>query len=352
MMTTATPAALIAFAARVLETIGTPTEAAHRVADGLVGSDACGVRTHGMRVLPRYVDAVERGELDPKGQPTVASDSPTYALVEGRWTFGHVAASAATELVIAKATQLGVAMVGLVQSHHIGRLGEYAEMAARAGVILTVWGGGQGAEQPCAAPFGGRRAVLHTNPIAISVPGEPGHPMLLDIATTGVAGSKVDIARAKGESLEPGLLLDRDGAPTTDPRWYFEGGALLPFGGHKGYGFMLAAELLGRTFLGADDHVRDTGGGPVLRRSGTAFLGVRCDLFVPRPTFEQRAVALFDQIRAVEPQHGFDRVRVPGDLEFEAVNRTASDGITFDATTSAELEQLGYRLGVPFPGTD
>ena len=165
---------------------------------------------------------------------------------------------------------------------HIGRVGEYAEMAVDNGMIALVWASGYGEEQPVAVPFGGRTPVMHTNPISIGVPTGEENPMVMDFATTTIAGSKVRIAKLKGEQVPLGSLVDAEGIPTTDPSGYPTGGGMLPFGGHKGYSFMLADEFLGRVLSGADDYVEGERGGPLMRHQGVTMIVFRADLFAIR----------------------------------------------------------------------
>ena len=212
-------------------------------------------------------------------------------------------------------------MVALVECHHIGRMGEFVELAAANGVALTIYGGGQGVERPAAVPYGGRTAVLHTNPIAIGAPARPDQPFVVDIATTVMSGLKVDGLAARGGTLPPDTIVNAAGEPTTDPRDLKAGGAHLPFGQHKGYGFMLAAEVFGRIVTGADDVADTARGGPWLRHAGYLLSGFAVDAFIDRDRYDERVDDLFGRIRAVEPSPGFTSVMVPGDLE--AAARTA-----------------------------
>ena len=167
----------------------------------------------------------------------------------------------------------------MVRVNHIGRLGEYVELAAAQDVISVLLAGGLGVEVPTAVPYGGSRPVLHTNPIAMGFPAGQETPVILDIATTALSGVKVDMAREKNRPLPPGSIVDRDGNPTTDPAAFFEGGAFLPFGGHKGYGLMLAAEFLGRILTGADAFAAKPWGAKIFSHSGATIVAIRADLF-------------------------------------------------------------------------
>jgi LDH2 family malate/lactate/ureidoglycolate dehydrogenase len=155
-------------------------------------------------------------------------ETAVSALVDGVWTYGQVSARYGTEVAIAKAKESGVAVVGVVRCTHIGRLGTYSSLASSQGVVLMVTIGGLASST---APFGGRAGIFSTNPYSFGFPAGDHADLMVDFATSAIAGGKVMVARAKHEPVPPGSLLDKDGNPTTDPNAYWNGGMLLPFGG-------------------------------------------------------------------------------------------------------------------------
>ncbi len=334
---------------RVLLAAGADDRNASRVADALVSSNLSGVDTHGVFHLPRYVNEIREGMFVPTAWPEILAETPTTALVSGNWTFGHVAAKYAMEVAIAKARGQNVATVSLVKAMHIGRVGEYAEMAVANGMIALVWASGYGAEAPVAVPFGGRTPILHTNPIAIGVPAGEETPMVMDFATTRIAGSKVRTAQLKGEQVPSGCLVDKDGNPTTDPSGYPAGGGMIAFGGHKGYAFMLADEFLGRVLAGADGHQEGELGGSLMGRQGVTMIVLRADLFQPMADFARCSDELKRQVNAVPPAAGFDEVLVPGDLEARAREKRSQEGIPLPAEVWRSLTDLAQGLGVSIP---
>jgi LDH2 family malate/lactate/ureidoglycolate dehydrogenase len=331
---------------KILMKAGADQRNADQVAEILVSSHLCGVDTHGVFHLPRYVAMIEAGELVPTAWPEILSQTPTTALVSGNWTFGHVTAKYAMEVAIAKAEKQNVAVVGIVRSNHIGRLGEYVELAASKGMISMVLAGGFGVEAPTAVPYGGRKRVLHTNPIAMGFPVGSESPMMFDFATTAVSGVKVVQARDNNTPLPPGCIVDKDGNPTTDAAAFFEGGAYLPFGGHKGYALMLAAEFLGRIFTGSDKFVEGRRGGPILRHTGTVFIVFRSDLFRPVAEYSAAAEEMCRRIRAVPPAPGFREVLVPGDPEARSRAIRERDGIAIAQELWRKISDLAKALDV------
>lgn len=330
----------------ILLAAGANNANSERVAEALVASNLCGVETHGVVHLPRYMESIKAGWLLPAANPSVLEDKPTGALVTGNWTFGHVAAKFAMELAIEKARTHNVAVVGLVQSNHIGRLGEYVELAAASGMVGMVWAGGYGAEEPVAVPFGGRETALHTNPLSVGFPTGADAPVMFDFATTAWSGSKARLAHSRNETMPAGSIVDRDGNPTTDPNDLFGGGGHLAFGGHKGYALMVAVELLGRVFTGTDSYADDARGGPIMRRQGVTMIALKADLFQSLDNFRSRTDELADRLRAVPPAPGFDEVLSPGDPEARTRAKREHDGIPVAEDIWQSLVELANTLNV------
>jgi LDH2 family malate/lactate/ureidoglycolate dehydrogenase len=334
--------------ANILLAAGADARNANRVGDALVLSNLSGVDTHGVFHLPAYVSLIKEGLLMPTAWPEIVKETATTALVRGNWTFGHVVAKYATDLAVRKAQEQNVAVVSFMQATHIGRLGEYSEIAASQGMVCQVWASGYGEEQPVAVPYGGRTPALHTDPISMGFPGGAEPPMVLDFATTTIAGSKVRLAQQRGQQVPPNSLVDEEGKPTTDPSVWPAGG-LLPFGGHKGYALMLANELMGRGLSGADGYAEAHRGGPTMRHQGVTIIVFKADLFQPQAEFTRRADELGQRMRAVPPAAGFDEVLVPGDLEERARATRRRDGIPVLDDVWKSLVDLAGELGVSLP---
>lgn len=312
---------------RILLAAGADQRNAERVAEALVSADVCGVGTHGVWHLDRYVAAAQSGEIVATAWPEVLFETPTTALVSGNWTFGHVTAKYAMDVAIAKAEKQSVAVVGAVKLCHIGRLGEYVELAASRGMISQVWGGGFSEEVPCAVPYGGRKRALSTNPVAMAFPYGTGVQMMFDFATTATAAAKIHDARDQNKPVPLGGIVDKDGNPTTDAAAYFDGGAQVSFGGHKGYAFMMAAEFLGMVLTGSSTFAEPNRGGPIFRSCGAAFIVFKSDLFRPMEDYLQQAESICARMKNVPPAPGFAEVLVPGEPEVRARAVRLRDGI-------------------------
>jgi len=296
--------------------------------------------------VPGYVEAIRDESLLPTAKPAVIQENGNCALVSGNWTFGQVAARYATQRAIEMAGSHNMAVVGIVQTHHIGRLGHYPEMAARAGMIAMVWVGGLSEVAPATMPYGGRERLLHTNPISIGFPVGDESPVMFDFATSSISGVKVDNAKRRGESLPPGCIVDKDGRPSTNPGDFFEGGGHVPFGGHKGYALMMAAEYLGRIFTGSAAYVDERRGGQILRHQGATLVVIKADLFQDRQTFQQSAEEMQQRTRAIPPAPGFEEVLVPGDPEARTRVARERDGIPIENEIWKNIVDCAAELGI------
>ena len=345
-MPTKTPQELHSLVTNILLAVGATEANASRVAEALVSSHLAGVDPHGVWHLAGYVHDIRDGYLVPTAVPEIVSETTATALVTGNWTFGFVAAKYAMELAIQKAGKQGVSVVGIVRCGHIGRLGEYSEMAAAEGMVSMVWAGGYSEDQQTTMPYGGLKPILHTNPLSMGFPAGDEVPMILDFATTGVSGSKVVQARDRGEKLPSGNIVDKDGNPTTNPEEFFNGGGHLPFGGHKGYAIMLAVETLGRILTGSDSYAEIHRGGVYNRHQGITIVVVKADVFQPLGDFTTRVDDLERRMRAVPPAPGFKEVLVPGDLESRS-REARRDGIPVPDDVWKVLTDLATEVGVP-----
>ena len=318
---------------------------ANGIAEHLVSANLSGVDTHGVFHVPRYVEAITAGQLVPTVWPEIQRETPTTALVTGNWTFSQVAARYAMEVAIEKAGEHNVAVVSLVRAHHIGRLGYYVEMGAAEGMISMLWAGGYSVVNPSTAPYGGRGRLLHTNPFSMGFPAGDERRMMFDFATTNLSGVKIINAQRRGEQLPPGSIIDKDGNPTTNPNDFFDGGAYLPFGGHKGYALMMAVELLGRIFTGADALVEEGRGG-LMAHQGVTMVVFKADLFQPLDEYASRADELIRRTRAIPPAPGFKEVLAPGDPEARTRADRQRNGIPIADDIWEPIVEVAASLGI------
>jgi uncharacterized oxidoreductase len=326
---------LHAVTAAIFRATGAPDDLAAQVADVLIDNHLAGHDSHGILRIPEYVKNIRAGEIVPTARPRVLEESATSALVSGNWAFGQVTGVFAADLAAEKAKRERVAVLSVVQAGHTGRLAAFTERAARRGVAMFMAIGT--VNKPTTAPYGGSAAVLGTNPISFSIPNPAGAPVTLDFATSAIAAGKIKAAKAKHERLPPDAILDVRGQPSTDPQAFFDGGFLLPFGGHKGYAL---AVILSGPLAGADAYPG------VTSRSGIFIFAVDATVFRPSADYGKALAKTLDRIKAVPPGPGFEEVLLPGEPEARARAQRERDGIPIPDDTWRAVCETGAELGV------
>jgi LDH2 family malate/lactate/ureidoglycolate dehydrogenase len=291
-----------------------PDEAAE-IADHLIEADRMGVESHGLVRVLQYAREFETGMLTPAAPIECRRDGSGRAHLEAHGGIGIPAMRTAVACAAQEARAKGLGLATLTGAGHTGRLGAFAETAARAGCMTIAMGGGDRKRWRMVAPHGGRQALLPTNPYCIGIPGGDRGPVILDCATSMLAGGWIYAARAAGTTLPAGAVIDRHGAPTEDPEAYFAGGAILPKGGVMGYGLALVAELVGEAMLG-----------PVQRGEiNWMILAVDCRRFRAPAAMQAAAEEILAEIRQCPPMPGIGQVEVPGERERDRAAATDPD---------------------------
>jgi ureidoglycolate dehydrogenase (NAD+) len=335
---------LKAFAAGVLRACGMADEDAVDVAEVLVRTDMRGVRTHGIRTLPGYVEQIEGGGMNARANVHAVRDFGSVAVVDGDAGPGQLVAARATQIAIEKAKETGQATVVVRNSNHLGACGHYALVAAEAGLISLVF---SNAPRVMKVP-GSRSAVLGNGPMSYGAPLPAGAPIVFDAAMSQVAGTKIIMARERGQKIPEGWLVAPDGAPTTDPEDFFRGGALVPLGAHKGYSLTLLGELLAGVLSGAAmassigawrfDKAKPT-------NTGHAILALNIEAFMPWDEYADRISSLCDEIKSAPKESPDARIMVPGEIERDNEEAAERDGIYFDSVVWDALHRLAERFG-------
>jgi LDH2 family malate/lactate/ureidoglycolate dehydrogenase len=310
------------------------------VAQSLVDSDLRGYDTQGVWRLPDYADSIARGVVDPAAVPEEEpSERTSLIVVDGHDGFGQVAADLAVRRLTEVAARSGIGIAALRRSHHVGRLGAWVELLAEQGLF------GQALSQSnalVAAPGTGTR-LFGSNPMAWGMPARSGPPVVIDFATSVTSYGRVAAASARGERLDGGAVVNADGAVSTDPDALMRGGALLPFGGHKGYGLSILTDLLGGAV---------SGDGPA---SGPAYAGRHgVVLLAVDPLLWGGAGRLLDDVDelrvrlAATPHPTGPAPRLPGERAADELARRRADGIPFEKPWLRRLDGLAGHLGVPW----
>jgi len=322
----------------IIEAAGTPPEAAQAVCESLVEANLRGHDSHGVIRLPQYIDLVRHESVHPQVAPQVVAQQQATARVDGGFGWGQPAARLATQTAVALAVDYGIGAVTIVNCNHIGRVGEYVETIAQAGMIgIALCNAG-----PAVAPYGGYQRVMGTNPFAWAAPGGPDQPpLVLDFATSGVAEGKLRVARSKGAPIPDGLVVDSAGRPSRDPADFYAGGALQTFGLHKGSGMSVMIELLARGLCGVDP----TQSHPI-GQNGPLILALNIPFLAPEAQFLGAAERLRAQITGSSPITGFGEVMLPGDPELRARRHRLEEGIPIPQPTWDDIVTLAAEWNV------
>ncbi len=343
------------FVRGIVRAMGADDEVSREVAGHLVRANLVGHDSHGVLRVPQYIRDAENGQLAPAARPTMLRELPGTALLDARRSFGHFSTLVALEWAMAHAREQGIAAVAVRHSHHIGRLGEYAERAGQRGQVALLTVGMAGPGMGLMIPHGGRRRFLGANPWAIGVPAQQQPPMVFDASTSAVAEGKVRLARAKGVSLPPGCIIDRDGTPSTNPDDFYNGGALLSFGGevggHKAYGLAMASALIGGLAMIGDDDPSfmgaDAGGHG--RIGGVFLVVIDPAAFGPLEDYAAQTGETLTAAKQEPPASGHAEVLLPGEPEVRTRQQRERDGIPLPEATWRDLGVASARYGVPLP---
>jgi uncharacterized oxidoreductase len=331
------------FISAVFARAGSSAREAGLIANQLVDADLAGHASHGVGSIPVYVRNVRSGELPLNQSLSVVLDAGPLLVCDGNGGAGQVMGHDALARGVARAHDEGACILALRNSHHLGRIGHWAEQCAAAGLVSIHFVNVISA--PSVAPFGGTGARIGTNPFAVGIPRSGQRPILVDFATSKLAVGKVRVALNEGKALPPGVLLTPDGEPTTDPAQLFGSprGVLLPFGEHKGWGLGLACEMLGAALTGGR-----TQSGPKTR---DAVINSMLSIIISpdRLGTEDSYFAEVARFTAWAQSDANGGVLLPGDIEAETRQRRIAEGIPIDGKSWADITSAAAEVGVPPP---
>ena len=339
--------ALQQLATAIVQHGGSDAAEAALVSDHLVRANLAGHDSHGVGMIPAYVDRLQADLLKPNTSAKLIKDDGAIMVFDGQRGYGQRVAREAMAAALERCQQTGVVLLALRQAHHIGRVGTYGEQSIEAGMVSLHFVNITD-HDPLVAAFGGSEARFVTNPICIAMPGtERTEPILLDMATSRIAAGKVRVAMNKEVPVADGMLIDADGQMTNDPNVMFSEpkGALLPFGEHKGYGLALFCELLAGAL----------GGGGTIQPNNPRYHGIINNMLAividPKRLVEQDWLnseidALIDYVKASRPADPDTPVLVAGDPERIAKVQREHEGISVDPNTWEQLLVAGEKVGL------
>jgi ureidoglycolate dehydrogenase (NAD+) len=319
---------------------------AETAAGVLATADEMGVSTHGVKLLAGYLRRLKAGGIKPGGRPHVTREGPAWALVDGDSSLGALIGVFAMRVAVSKARASGIAYVGVRNGGHFAAVGCYRLIAARDNLV----GISVANDTPSVVAPGSRRPVLGTNPFSYAIPAARHPPILLDMATSTVAGGKVYQARMLGKPIPDNWIVTLDGTPTTDAQLYPEGASLVPAAGHKGFGLALLIEGLAALLSGAaatsavGSWMQGDPASPT--EHGAAFIAVDPSVFGPRSEFLERVDRLIEEIHAAPPVKGGQPIMVPGEREFAHQAKVQREGLVPTSDVAQNVLQAAAMAGL------
>jgi uncharacterized oxidoreductase len=294
--------------------------------------------------------AVKEGRLKPGKPLTVVRETPAVLVADAHWGLGQVQAHRLLQRLIPKTRALGLAAGTLKNCGHIGRLGEYAEAAARQGLAFLAAANGHGYARSVAPP-GGTAGRIDTNPLCLGAPAN-GDPIVLDIGTSVCAEGKIRVAFNKGVAVPAGLLLDARGQPTTDPGVLYQNppGTILPLGGlhsYKGFGLGLLLDIFAGGLSGAP--CSDPEAPAELIANAVLFLLMDMTSFSGTEHYFREVGRLAASVRSCPRAEGVREIQLPGDPERQERARRQANGIFLDVSTWNQVSKVAHDLKVPLP---
>lgn len=340
------PQALRDRAAAVLAAAGVPSRDAHVVADSLVDADMRGIHSHGVNRLGIYVERLRAGGNRAHGEIAVLAEAPSLALLDGADLLAQVPSLRAVEVAVAKARDTGSGTVLVRRASHFGAAGYWARLVAEQGML----GMASTNTTPLMAAWGGSTGAIGTNPLAMAFPSAGGVPVVVDVATSETTWGALVNARHAGEPIPETWALGPDGQPTTSAEEAVAARRLLPVGRHKGYALAVGVELLTGALAGAAclSQIADMYGEPQEpMAAGLFFLAVDPGALSGEAAmaFAEAVHAVQQELNALPPGMGADRVLWPGQLEAERAARARAEGVPLPPAIAAELERLSEELG-------
>ena len=349
-MRTISVAELTDFVIQILERSGVSATDAKLTADVLVTTDTWGVATHGTKLLRGYGLRLRAGGLKPLGKPRIVSEGPSFALIDGDSSLGMVTSVFAVKTAVGKARQTGIAIAVVNNSCHFGAAGYYAHLAAQEKMICIAMAN----DTPSVAAVGSKGPVFGSNPFAFAAPGGTNPEVMLDISTAVVAGGKIRQFMSAGKTIPDGWLVDMEGKPTNDGNLYPDNAALLPVGGHKGYGLAFMIDVIAGVLAKAA--VRDKVGAWVYNpdtptKHGHAFIVIDPKLICGTDVFDRGMNQLIDGIKEIPTVPGLEALYMPGEIDATKRASALKNGIPIADDVLESLDLAAKEAGVPLPSS-
>jgi uncharacterized oxidoreductase len=335
------PDELRTITSRIFAAAGCNQEEADRIGAHLVEANLVGHDSHGVIRISVYVQWLRDGLVVPNQTMEVVFENDAIAVVDGRSGFGQSIGEQAVQLGIDKSAKDGVSVIALRNSGHLGRIGDWPQMAAAAGRLSLHFVNTSG-KGLLVAPFGGIERRMSANPIAAGVPVAGRDPLVLDISACMVAEGKIKVALNKGVQLPEGCIIDAKGNPSTDPKTFYEDpGAILPFGGHKGYGLGIIAEMLAGALTGGDcTNPKNS----ERLHNGMLSIYLQPSFFAEDAALQAEMNRFIDYVKSSKTVTPGGDILMPGEIEARNRAQRSRDGIELDDNTWRQIRDTASAL--------
>lgn len=333
--------------AGIFSAVGVSSGGASMVAESLVDADRRGIPSHGVMLVPMYVDRLRQGSVSTREEAEVVLDAGSVAVLDAHNALGQLTGDQAMDLAVEKAKSTGTGAVAVRHAFHFGGAFRYVQAAAQAGCI----GVAAANTRPLMPAPGGAGQVVGNNPLAFGIPNGDDEPIVLDMALSEAALGKIRLAASEGREIPATWATDPEGQPTTDPEAAIAG-MLLPIGGPKGYGLALVVDVLtgvlsgGQSGSGVKGMYADTS---IPNDCAHFFLALDVGSFSDPSGFAERLQGLTTEIADSPRAPGVDRLLLPGQLESERYAASAEQGVHLDGSTLSGLRDTAELVGSRLP---
>jgi len=327
------------FCENILKKYGLPPGDAFIVTDSLIFANLRGIDSHGIMRFPFYLERLKKKGTNATPKIKKIKEKAASMLIDGDNGMGQVVGMYATNLAIEKAKESGISFIGVRGSSHYGVASYYTTKMAEVNMI----GFSMTNNTNNMAAWGGSRAVIGNNPLSIACPYKDGKPTVLDISMSNVAGGKVRLTAKNGQNIPKGWIITKNGEDTEDPNDLLKGGALLPFGEHKGYGLAVMVEILAGVLTGAGMlnqiplWIKNTVD-PL--NVGHCFAAIDIEAFINLKSFKERLNWMVQELKSSPLAEGSRGVFIPGEIELEIEKKRRKEGIPISEEIWQDLRKL------------
>ena len=329
---------------RIFLAIGSNKEEAEVVAQRLVNANLSGHDSHGVIRIPTYIKWIQEGKTQLNQTIDIETDNGSMVVVDGKVGLGQSIGQQAMALGIERAREHGVAVIALKDSAHLGRIGDWPEMCAEAGMVSVHFVNTSGMGN-LVAPYGAIERRLSANPFAAGVPTDSEFPLILDMSACTIAEGKIRVALHAGKQVPEGCIIDSEGQPTTDPKTFYgpPAGSILPIAGHKGYALSIIIEMMAGAL---------TGGSCTNPERANVLTNGMLSIIMDRQKlqsddyFHQEVSRYCDYVRSAKLMDENNKILMPGEIEYNTRAHRRAEGIELSQTTIDMIQDTCHAIGV------